>query len=123
MIYSTIVMSVLIVIFAEILPKNIALIKSDRYALSLSFILKILLKIFSPFVFIIKKFNILIFKIFKIEKQKVTDATVREDIRNIINMHEDEGILLKDEKDMLNGILDLKEMTVEKIMTHRKNIY
>ena len=38
-------------------------------------------------------------------------------------MHEDEGILLKDEKDMLNGILDLKEMTVEKIMTHRKNIY
>ena len=38
-------------------------------------------------------------------------------------MHEDEGILLKDERDMLNGILDLKEMTVEKIMTHRKNIY
>ena len=36
---------------------------------------------------------------------------------------EDEGILLKDEKDMLNGILDLKEMTVEKIMTYRKNIY
>ena len=55
--------------------------------LSLSFILTIFLKIFSPFVFIIKKFNILIFKIFKIEKQKVTDATVREDIRNIINMH------------------------------------
>ena len=49
-IYSTIVMSVLIVIFAEILPKNIALIKSDRYALSLSFILTIFLKIFSPFV-------------------------------------------------------------------------
>ena len=81
------------------------------------------LKIFSPFVYIIKKFNLLIFKIFNIEKQKVTDASVREDIRNIINMHEDEGILLKDERDMLNGILDLKEMTVEKIMTHRKNIY
>lgn len=122
-IYSTIVMSVLIVIFAEILPKNIALLRPDRYALTLSFILTIFLKIFSPFVYIIKKFNLLIFKIFNIEKQKVTDASVREDIRNIINMHEDEGILLKDEKDMLNGILDLKEMTVEKIMTHRKNIY
>ena len=122
-IYSTIVMSVLIVIFAEILPKNIALLKPDRYALTLSFILTLFLKIFSPFVYIIKKFNLLIFKIFNIEKQKVTDASVREDIRNIINMHEDEGILLKDEKDMLNGILDLKEMTVEKIMTHRKNIY
>ena len=122
-IYSTIVMSVLIVIFAEILPKNIALLKPDRYALTLSFILTLFLKIFSPFVYIIKKFNLLIFKIFNIEKQKVTDASVREDFRNIINMHEDEGILLKDERDMLNGILDLKEMTVEKIMTHRKNIY
>ena len=122
-IYSTIVMSVLIVIFAEILPKNIALLKPDRYALTLSFILTFFLKFFSPFVYIIKKFNLLIFKIFNIEKQKVTDASVREDIRNIINMHEDEGILLKDERDMLNGILDLKEMTVEKIMTHRKNIY
>ena len=122
-IYSTIVMSVLIVIFAEILPKNIALLRPDRYALTLSFILTLFLKIFSPFVYIIKKFNLLIFKIFNIEKQKVTDASVREDIRNIINMHEDEGILLKDEKDMLNGILDLKEMTVEKIMTHRKNIF
>ena len=122
-IYSTIVMSVLIVIFAEILPKNIALLKPDRYALTLSFILTLFLKFFSPFVYIIKKFNLLIFKIFNIEKQKVTDASVREDIRNIINMHEDEGILLKDERDMLNGILDLKEMTVEKIMTHRKNIY
>ena len=84
-IYSTIVMSVLIVIFAEILPKNIALLKPDRYALTLSFILTLFLKFFSPFVYIIKKFNLLIFKIFNIEKQKVTDASVREDIRNIIN--------------------------------------
>ena len=43
-IYSTIVMSVLIVIFAEILPKNIALLKPDRYALTLSFILTLFLK-------------------------------------------------------------------------------
>ena len=38
-------------------------------------------------------------------------------------MHEDEGDLHKDESDMINAILDLKEITVEKIMTHRKNIF
>ena len=54
---------------------------------------------------------------------KTTSKSAREDIRNIIDMHEDEGRLLKDEGDMLNAILDLKEITVEKIMTHRKNIY
>jgi len=47
-------------------------------------------------------------------ENKTTSKTAREDIRNIIDMHEDEGRLLKDEGDMLNAILDLKEITVEK---------
>ena len=46
-----------------------------------------------------------------------------EDIRNMIDMHEDEGDLHKDESEMINAILDLKEITVEKIMTYRKNIF
>ena len=56
-------------------------------------------------------------------ENKITSKSAREDIRNIIDMHEDEGRLLKDEGDMLNAILDLKEITVEKIIPHRKNIY
>ena len=73
---------------------------------------------------LVKVINWSFFKIMNIDMEnKVTSKTAREDIRNIINMHEDEGRLLKDEGDMLNAILDLKEITVEKIMTHRKNIY
>ena len=48
---------------------------------------------------------------------------MRINIRDIIDMHEDEGGLHKDESDMINAVLDLKEITVEKIMTHRKNIF
>ncbi len=121
--YSTILMTVVIVLFAEIIPKNIALNKSDRFALGASTILKVCLTIFYPLLFIVKKMNSVFFRVFQIQSNPKTVTTAREDIRNIINMHEDEGKLHKDESDMLNAILDLKEVTVEKIMTHRKNIY
>lgn len=122
--YSTILMSLLIVIFSEVLPKNYALIRPDRFALAMSKYLIVFSKIITPIMLLVKAINWSFFKIMRIDlENKATSKTAREDIRNIINMHEDEGRLLKDEGDMLNAILDLKEITVEKIMTHRKNIY
>jgi len=120
--YSTLVMTCLIVIFAEVLPKNIALIKADRFALFFSWPLTIFVKIFYPINLILKSLNLVIYKIFGIDHKKKS-ISVTEDIRNMIDMHEDEGDLHKDESSMINAILDLKEITVEKIMTHRKNIF
>ena len=122
--YSTIVMSALIVIFSEVLPKNYALLKPDRFVLAMSGPLTIFSKLLLPFIIFLRFINFIIFKLIRVDTtNKITSKSAREDIRNIINMHEDEGRLLKDESDMLNAILDLKEITVEKIMTHRKNIY
>ena len=122
--YSTVVMSALIVIFSEVFPKNYALLRPDRFVLTLSGPLTIFSKLLLPFILFLRFINFIIFKLMRVDTaNKVTSKTAREDIRNIINMHEDEGRLLKDESDMLNAILDLKEITVEKIMTHRKNIY
>ena len=120
--YSTLVMTCLIVIFAEVLPKNIALIKADRFALFFSWPLTIFIKIFYPVNLILKFLNHLVYKIFGID-HKNSAHSVTEDIRNMIDMHEDEGDLHKDESEMINAILDLKAITVEKIMTHRKNIF
>ena len=120
--YSTLVMTCLIVIFAEVLPKNIALIKADRFALFFSWPLTIFVKIFYPVNLILKFLNHLVYKMFGID-HKNSAHSVTEDIRNMIDMHEDEGDLHKDESEMINAILDLKEITVEKIMTHRKNIF
>ena len=66
--------------------------------------------------------NQIVYRIFDID-QKNSKFSATENIRDIIDMHEDEGDLHKDESDMINAILDLKEITVEKIMTHRKNIF
>ena len=118
--YSTIVMTLLILIFGEVLPKTIAINKADKFALLFAPFIKFLVTILSPFTYLINFFTRIILKLFKFEIS--TDISTSEDeLRGTIDLHaKSEGST--EEKDMLQGILDLDELQVKEIMTHRKNI-
>ena len=118
--YSTIVMTLLILIFGEVLPKTIAINKADKFALLFAPFIKFLVTILSPFTYLINFFTRIILKLFKFEIN--TDISTSEDeLRGTIDLHaKSEGST--EEKDMLQGILDLDDLQVKEIMTHRKNI-
>ena len=118
--YSTIVMTLLILIFGEVLPKTIAINKADKFALLFAPFIKFLVTILSPFTYLINSFTRIILKLFKFEIS--TDISTSEDeLRGTIDLHaKSEGST--QEKDMLQGILDLDDLQVKEIMTHRKNI-
>ena len=118
--YSTIVMTLLILIFGEVLPKTIAINKADKFALLFAPFIKFLVTILSPFTYLINSFTRIILKLFKFEIS--TDISTTEDeLRGTIDLHaKSEGST--QEKDMLQGILDLDDLQVKEIMTHRKNI-
>ena len=118
--YSTIVMTLLILIFGEVLPKTIAINKADKFALLFAPFIKFLVTILSPFTYLINFFTRIILKLFKFEIS--TDISTSEDeLRGTIDLHaKSEGST--QEKDMLQGILDLDDLQVKEIMTHRKNI-
>ena len=118
--YSTIVMTLLILIFGEVLPKTIAINKADKFALLFAPFIKFLVTILSPFTYLINFFTRIILKLFKFEIS--TDISTSEDeLRGTIDLHaKSEGTT--QEKDMLQGILDLDDLQVNEIMTHRKNI-
>lgn len=118
--YSTIVMTLLILIFGEVLPKTIAINKADKFALLFAPFIKFLVTILSPFTYLINFFTRIILKLFKFEIS--TDIGTSEDeLRGTIDLHaKSEGTT--QEKDMLQGILDLDDLQVKEIMTHRKNI-
>ena len=82
--YSTIVMTCLIVIFAEVLPKNIALIKAERFALFFSGPLTLFVRIFYPIILVLKIINKMVYKIFGID-HKNSEFSATENIRNIID--------------------------------------
>lgn len=116
---ATFVMTALVVIFAEILPKMIALENSDRWSLKSSFLIKLTFIVLGPVATLSQKISRSFIKK-NTSLEKLVDA--HDEIRGQISIHHQEGEVKKGDRDMLGGILDLPDVNVEDVMVHRKNI-
>ena len=120
--YATLIMTVVIVIFAEVLPKTYAINRPNRTALLIAPIIYYLNKILFIFVFIINSIVRLIFR--KNDNDiKNNDLQSEEELKGVIDLYKTSNPDYEQEKDMLQSILQLNDITVEEIFTHRKNIY
>ena len=124
--YVTIIMTLMILVFGELIPKTIALFKADSISLFISPIFKILIIIFYP---ITSSLNFLVKIILKplnikiINKEKNTNQLEsEEELRGAIDLHGDDS-KESQEKQMLKSILDLDDVTVDSIMIPRKNVF
>ena len=120
--YATLIMTVVIVIFAEVLPKTYAINRPNRTALLISPIIYYLNKILFIFVFVI---NLIVRLIFRRKDNDVKDKDLQseEELKGVIDLYKTSNPDYEQEKDMLQSILQLNDITVEEIFTHRKNIY
>ncbi len=120
--YATLLMTVVIVIFAEVLPKTYAINRPNRTALLISPIIYYLNKILFIFVFVI---NLIVRLIFRKNDNDVknNDLQSEEELKGVIDLYKTSNPDYEQEKDMLQSILQLNDITVEEIFTHRKNIY
>ena len=114
------VVSVVVLIFGEILPKMIAIKYSKEYALKMYTPLKIIMFILSP---IAQGFNAItnvVIKIIPFRKEKIFDS--EEELKILAELGEEEGTLQEEESDMIQSIFDFKEKTVGEIITPRVDI-
>ena len=121
--YATLIMTILIVIFAEILPKTYSLNRPTRTSLLISPIIYYLSKILYPIIFLI---NLIVKNIFLRNQKndsKIRDEQSEEELQGVIDMYKTSSPDSEHEKDMLQSILTLNDTTVEEVFTHRKNIY
>jgi len=122
--YAVIIMTALIVIFAEILPKSYAIANAEKLALLVSPILKPLVYVLAPITWLMEKIVFSLLNIVGIKHDKDSRSlSVEDEIRGTVNLHHKEGRLFKLDKDMVTGILDLSEITVEDVMVHRRNTF
>ena len=122
--YAVIIMTALIVIFAEILPKTYALTNSEKLALAVSPIFRPIVYLLWPVTWMMEKIVFFILSIFKIKLEKnMRVLSVEDEIRGTLDLHHKEGRLYKSDKDMVTGVLDLAEVTVEDVMVHRSNMF
>jgi Mg2+/Co2+ transporter CorB len=120
-IISSIVMSFVIIVFSEVVPKAIAVAKPEKIALIVAPAIVILLKLFKPLnillAYIVKCFCF----IFRINLKHEVSAV--DEVRGVIEHHMHEGNVIKDDRDMLGGILDIRNMVTADIMIHRSKIF
>jgi len=123
--YATVIMTICLVIFAEILPKTFAIYNAEKISLLFSPILRIIVKILTPISYVIQKIVSYLLNLLGIKKKSQQNdlITAIEELRGSIELHYKEGGVVKHDKDMLDSILDLEETEVANIMTHRKNMF
>ncbi len=114
---NTIVMTFLILVFCEILPKTIFRAKADSLALRVAPGLQISGLVLRPFVRFVTKITNYIVRIADEEEGEGRLRCMREELKLLAQMGEREGILKKEELRMIYSVLDLETMTIEKVMT------
>ncbi len=117
---STGLITIIVLIFAEILPKQIAILNNEIIALSTSFFLKPLIFIFTPLIYIINK---IIKKILTIFKIKTSHKMTKESIKNMLSLAGNLGILKNDSRIFMQKMLDIDQVRASEIMTHRTEVF
>lgn len=114
------VMAFIIIVFAEVVPKAIAVAKAEQLALKMASTIVIFLKLFKPINIALDYITRIFCFIFRINLNPQISGT--EEVRGVIEHYHQEGGVYKTDRNMLGGILDIRNMTVSEIMTHRSNI-
>ncbi|MEE9546458.1 MAG: CNNM domain-containing protein, partial [Hyphomicrobium sp.] len=118
--YATVIMTALVVIFAEVLPKTYALAFSDRISLSVAPVMGVLIGMLKPLTITV---GFIVRQILKLTPTRVDDEAnilaAHEEIRGTIELQTKEGTVARHDADMLGGVLDLRDMQVADIMVHR----
>ncbi len=118
---ATAVLTVIILVFAEVTPKTLAALHPERYALPASFLLALLLKVFYPVVWFINQITNLIFRLLGIPKQERSITRLsRDELRIVVN--EAGSMIPQRHQEMLLGILDLEQITIDELMIPRNEI-
>jgi Mg2+/Co2+ transporter CorB len=124
--YATVIMTLLVLIFAEILPKTYALLHTHKLALAVAPIMQVLTWVFRPVNAVIQGIVRVALTILGANTEQVLTAhQTLSELRGAIDLHTGEAEIkdeVKHERAMLRSVLDLTAVEVGEIMTHRRNL-
>ncbi len=120
---ATLLMTFLVLIFAEVLPKTYAIINSEKAAAAVAPIIGVVVMVFAPVVGAVRILVRAILRLFGVSVDPDSHIlAVREEIAGALQLGHSEGVVEKEDRDRILGALDLGERTVEEIMLHRSGI-
>ncbi len=122
---STVIIVVLVtflsIVFGELIPKRIGMLRAEKIAKAVAFPMNILSKIAYPIVWLLNGITNLIFKLFNI-KVSSDSAVTEEEIKAMISEGSEHGTIEEEEKDIIERVFHLGDRSITSLMTHRTDI-
>ncbi len=116
---STAVLTILILIFGEITPKTIAVVKAEKLAFILYKPLKSVLVVLKPIVFIFSKFSRIIMLVFGVKEGKIYPNITEDEIKSIVSFSQEEGVLEVEDKKLIYSVFEFGDLKVKDVMVPR----
>lgn len=118
---SPIILTIVVLIFGEVTPKNIAAANSEKLALAVARPIRLLDIVLKPINFILGKITGAITKVFVGEEEESSLVT-EEDLKTIVDVSEEQGVINNEESEMINNVFEFGNSYVSDIMTARTNM-
>ncbi len=114
------VMTVLVLIFCEVMPKTYAIAYPDRVALTVAPLVRILVAVFGPIVIAVEYIVRNVLSAFGVNVSSTTDIlSAHDELRGTIDLRHKEGSFVTNDRYMLGGVLDLQDLEIVDVMIHR----
>ncbi len=119
-IWATLVMTALVLVFGEVMPKTYALLNPDRFALAVAPVVRLMVRLFAPVVMVVEALVRATLRLLGADAPQAGSVlSFREELRGAIDLHHSKGEVIKKDRDMLDGVLDLHDLDLADVMVHR----
>lgn len=119
---ATFIITFLILVFGEITPKTLATRSAEKIALGYAPLIYFLMKILTPIIWFINLFSSLILKLFGVKTDSQNSGMTESEIRTILDMSHEEGMIEEDEKEMINNVFDFTDAKAKDVMVPRVHV-
>lgn len=113
------ILTLLVLIFGEITPKTSATLYSETVALRFAAPIYLIMQALTPVIFIVDKMSLVVLKALHIDPNKKQDAITEDELRTIVEVSHEEGVIESDEKKMIYNVFDFGDSVAKDIMVPR----
>lgn len=121
-IFITLILSFFTLVFGELVPKRLAMKKTEELALGMSALLTFVSKLFAPIVWVLTVSTNLILKLLKIDPDAEEEEVSEEEIRMMVDIGSKKGVIDYEEKEFIDNIFKFDDLDVGEFATHRTDI-
>ena len=116
------ILTVAILLFGEITPKTIATIHAERMALIYASVINFFMKIMTPVIWVINGMSLCVLFLLRIDPNDKNKAMTETELRTIVDVSHEDGVIESDEKEMIYNVFDLGDAKAKDVMVPRVHV-